>query len=328
MAAGITSSDSMMSVREMPWHGLGRVIDEYPGTIEEALKLSGLDWTVVQEPVSIPVRTEVAGQTLETFQRIPNTYANVRSDTNDVLGLVTARYKPIQNVESFDFLDNLIGNDAKFETAGSLYGGKRVWVLIQLPDYIEVGGDKVAQYIFISNSHDGKSTAVVAVTPVRIVCANTLSFALRSMNASRTMRIHHTGDIAEKIHEARKVMDLTINYYEKFKLVGDRLATERLSLKMFERKVVAPLFPIEDGMTDRIIGNRQAAREALMGLYEGKGYYGDTTGNAPGTKWCAANAVGEYADFYRRITTRGSQMANSFDGGTLKQQGLDLVMAA
>jgi len=157
VSAGIEANDTMFSVREMPWHGLGTVLDHYPGSIKEALELSGLDWNIVQKPVHQPMVTTVGGHELTTYQEVPNYFMNVREDTSDVMGVVTERYKPIQNHEAFSFMDNLIGSQMHYETAGSLYNGKKVWVLCKLPEHIQVAGDDVSQYVFISNAHDGKS---------------------------------------------------------------------------------------------------------------------------------------------------------------------------
>jgi phage/plasmid-like protein (TIGR03299 family) len=143
MPAGITSTDSMFSVRQTPWHGLGAVLDQPPTTIADAIERSGLGWRVEREPIAID-RGDVA--TVDDWwvprcEEIPGWWANVRQDTRQVLGIVGERYRIVQNIEAFQFVDQLIGSPMHFETAGSVHGGRRVWVLAQLPDQIEVGGD-------------------------------------------------------------------------------------------------------------------------------------------------------------------------------------------
>jgi phage/plasmid-like protein (TIGR03299 family) len=328
MAHGITNKDTMFSVREMPWHGLGTVLDEYPGSIKEALELSGLDWNIVQRPVHYPVITDVGGQEITTYPQANNFWLNVREDTNDVLGVVTERYKTIQNNEAFEFMDNLIGTQMMYETAGSLYGGKKVWVLCKLPDYIQVAGDDVSQYVFISNAHDGKSSCLVSVSPIRIVCANTLGWAInKAKQGQRTYTVRHTGNISAKLHEARNVMGITIDYYKQFKELGDQMALTQFSERSLA-DVLDALYPVEGSMGDRAITNREVAKGTIMSIFRGEGVRGDTTGNAPGTKWCAANAIAEYADYGRKMTKRGNQVARSFDDNAIKQRGFDLVLAA
>ena len=136
MAANV---ETMFSVREKPWHGLGVVVEEAPSS-EEALRLAGLDWRVVQK-------------SLYTNSRLVDGYkANVRESDNTVLGVVTDRYKVVQNTEAFAFTDNLLGEGVKYETAGSLQGGKKVWILARLPREYIMSGERITPYLVFSNS--------------------------------------------------------------------------------------------------------------------------------------------------------------------------------
>jgi phage/plasmid-like protein (TIGR03299 family) len=183
MPAGITSNDSMFSVRQTLWHGLGAVLDQPPTTIAEAIERSGLSWRVEREPIAID-RGDVATVDdwwLPRCEEISGWWANVRQDTREVLGIVGERYRIVQNVEAFQFVDQLIGSAMHFETAGSLNDGCRVWVLARLPEHIEVGGDPVRPFVLLMNSHDGSTAVVAASTPVRVVCMNTLNWRGRSL---------------------------------------------------------------------------------------------------------------------------------------------------
>src|SRR5205823_14499225 len=117
-------------------------------------------------------------------------------------GIVSDEYEVVENRDAFQFLDTLIGPELQFETAGSLWGGRRVWVLARLPQYVEFGGDPSATYIYVANSHDGSMAVTAAITPIRIVCANTLGAALRESQhgvaAQRTFRFRHMGDLQAK----------------------------------------------------------------------------------------------------------------------------------
>lgn len=343
MAHGITQTDSMFSVREVPWHGLGVVLPEAPKSIDEALVAAGLDWHVTSGDLMVvkrPAWTDDFGNTHEA-ELIPavcedgTVYkANLREDTGALLGVVTDEYKVVQQRDAFKFMDALIGSDLHFETAGSLWGGKRVWVLARMPEWIEVGGDETATYIYVANAHDGSMSVTSAVTPIRIVCNNTLGWALRKSEASeyaaqRTYKFRHTGNLSAKFDEARKVMGLTINYATQFKALGDMLAREQMPVDKLVTKVLEPLFPIDtDTMGVRAQNNRKASRDKIVDIFRGAGDDGDTSGNSPGTKWCAVNAIGEYADWQRRYTKKTNQVARSFEDTDLKQRGLDLVLSA
>lgn len=336
MAHMLMTKDTMMSVRETPWHGLGAVLDEYPESIDDAIVKSGLGWKVRQGDVLVverPEWTDDFGVVVPPVTKLAEGFrANMREDDGAVLGIVSDDYKVVQNEEAFKFLDSLIGSELYFETAGSLMNGKRVWVLVRLPEWVEVGGDDTAMFVYVANGHDGSMAVTSSATNVRIVCNNTLTWALRKSElgdaAARTYKFRHTGDLAVKFDEARNVMGLTLNYTKQFKILGDKLALEPFTVPQFEA-VTSKLFPIDrDEMGKRAITNREKAQGTLLDIFRGKGPDGDTTGNSPRTKWCAVNSFAEYADWSRRYTKRTDQMQRSFEDGDLKQQALELVVAA
>jgi len=336
MSHGLTNHDSMFSVREMPWHGLGVVLDQYPRSIDEALEKAGLGWKVTHGDVlvvSSPEWTDDFG-TKHLAELIParRFKANLREDTGAVLGIVSDEYEVVDNRDAFRFLDALIGSELHFDTAGSLWGGRRVWCLARLPEYIELGGDLSATFIYVANSHDGSMAVTAAVTPIRIVCANTLGAALRQaehgVNAQRTFRFRHTGNLETKFAEARQVLGMTINYETRFKALADRLALEPIGAPALEHRVLRHLWVIDDNTGPRARANRERAIEHVLAIFRGRGPAGDTTGNSPGSKWVAFNAISEHLDYGRRYTTRTNQVQRSFEDTSLKQRALELVSAA
>ena len=330
MSSGITEADTMFSVRKMPWHGLGAVLDEHPESVDDALVKSGLDWKVEQQPIFIAAQGDLImdGEDWNTkYVQVPERYANVRADTQTVLGVVGENYEVVQNSTAFEFLDAVLGTDLMFETAGSLNGGKRVWVLARRPDFVEVAGDDTATYVFIASSHDGTMSVTSAVTPIRIVCANTLGVALRGMDTARTFKMRHTAGIDQKWDEARRVMQLTVNYEERFRELGDRMGQESISVDRFAT-VLGKLFPEHDDMGDRAKQNRSDATEQILSIFKGNGADGDTTGNAPDSKWAAWNAVGEWSDWYRRRQINTDQIHRSFEDNRVKQAAFEVLTAA
>ena len=189
--------ETMFSVRETPWHGLGRIIMDAPAS-REALELAGLDWQVES-------RNIYSG----TGSMIPGYRANVRSTDDAVLGVVSDRYRIVQNEEAFQFTDDLLGEGVTYETAGSLQGGKKVWMLARLPRKYLIAGDQVEPYLVIFNSHDGSSGVKVAMTPIRVVCQNTLNLALNTAKRSWTAR--HTENVLLRVQDARETLQLDSN---------------------------------------------------------------------------------------------------------------------
>jgi phage/plasmid-like protein (TIGR03299 family) len=240
-----------------------------------------------------------------------------------VLGIVGERYRIVQNIEAFQFIDQLIGSAMHFETAGSLNGGRRVWVLARLPEHIEVGGDPVRQYVLLMNSHDGSTAVLAASTPIRVVCQNTLNWALE--RARQKYSIRHTEKIREHVHQGRRVLDLSIDYYRQFKRTGDALASEQFTETQL-RRVLDELYPsgIEDAATDRTRRSREQTKQRITELFA----HGDTQGNAPGTKWAGVNAIIEHADWIRPVNAGSQRFARVVDDGARKTRALELVASA
>ena len=206
--------ETMMYVGETPWHGLGRRVIECP-TSEEAIKVAGLDWDVIPKPI------------YDEFGReIPGFKVNQRSSDQKNLGIVTDRYKIVQNREAFAFTDALLGEGVRYETAGSLASGKRVWMLARLEN-TTIAEENIDPYLVFTNSHDGTGAVRVAITPVRVVCQNTLNLALQ--NASRHWSCAHKGDIQGKLEEARYTLESADRYMKALEEEFGELKMKKLS---------------------------------------------------------------------------------------------------
>lgn len=197
MAANV---ETMFYVRKTPWHGLGTRVMEAPDS-KEALALAGLDWEVIQEPIYT-----------EKNEAIEGYKANVRDSDRKVLGVVSERYKIVQNQEAFAFTDGLLGEGVRYETAGSLQNGKRVWILARLPQEYIISGERITPYLVFFNSHDGTGAIKVALTPIRVVCQNTLNLALTT--AKRSWSMIHTGNIQDKMQEAKDTLFMAEKYMD------------------------------------------------------------------------------------------------------------------
>lgn len=317
----ITEKDTMMAVRKPPWHGLGTVLPEAPATVEEALTLSGLAWTVEQRKLFWQPEGSWRDPIHHTVP-IEGHVANVRMDRQEVLGIVSDSYKVVQNEDAFRWLDALLGHEVEFETAGSMKGGRIVWVLARIDtDRVEIGGDKAIPYMFCANSHDGSMSVITAASRVRVVCWNTLSAALNM--AERVYRFRHTGDLTTKFDEAREALDLALRWDEQFAALADHLATEPVSTKRMEKLCVDLFRPDEDGITDRARKGRERRIETVRDLFSPNAA---TSGNSPGTAWHAYNAFAEFADWGRSKAT--DQMQRSFTGGAFKQEALARTIEA
>ena len=207
------------------------MVAEAPNS-KDALRLAGLNWKVLQEPVYT-----------ENEELIQGYKANVRDTDRKVLGVVTDRYKVIQNEEAFAFTDTLLGEGVRYETAGSMQEGRRVWMLARLPREFIICGERISPYMVFSNTHDGSGAVKTALTPIRVVCNNTLNLALRT--AKRSWSMIHTGDISGKIEEAKNTLFLADEYMT---ALGQEFENLR-KIKLSEKQVldyIRILLPMEE----------------------------------------------------------------------------------
>lgn len=315
--------ETMFSVREKPWHfaetkEVTKLIQEAP-TSADALRLAGLDWKV--EPK--PIYTEVNGIFGSTMTPIPGFVANTRDSDGVVLGVVSDAYKIVQNTDAFAFTDNLIGGEVRYETAGSLAGGRRVWLLARLPE-TEIVGDKIEQYLVFTNTFDGSGSVRVSCTPVRVVCQNTLNLAL--ITAKRSWSMRHTANIEGRLKEAHDTLQLAGNYIFALSNKANRMATQHLSETKID-ELVKQLFPIADDATPLVSRRNAERRELFRTALEA-----DDLQNFRGTKWQFVNAAADMAGHAQPIrmtaTSRENRLKDIINGHPLLDKAYELVLAA
>ena len=305
--------ETMYSTREKPWHGLGTVVREAP-TSENALRLAGLDWNVVQEAIYTPCREKIEG-----FK------ANVRDTDRKVLGVVSDRYKVVQNVEAFSFTDELLGHGVRYETAGSLSGGRRVWLLARLPREYIIAGERISPYLVFSNTHDGSGSVKVAVTPVRVVCNNTLNLALET--AQRSFSMVHTGNISDKITEARDTLFKAESYMDRLGAEFEQLHQQKVTDAEVQ-KYIELLIPMESNATRTREKNVNRLREDLAMRY----YDAPDLQKVGKNAYRFINAVSDFATHAEPLRRTANYSENLFsrtvDGNPLIDRAYQLVKSA
>lgn len=310
MAANV---ETMFYTREKPWHGLGTRVSEAPES-KEALHLAGLDWNVLQEPVYTGNKELIQGYK-----------ANVRDKDRKVLGVVTDRYKVVQNTEAFAFTDALLGEGVRYETAGSLQEGRRVWLLARLPREYIIAGDRISPYMVFSNTHDGSGAVKTALTPIRVVCNNTLNLALRT--AKRSWSMIHTGDIRGKIEEAENTLLLADEYMTALGKEFEKLRGIKLSDKQI-LDYMEILLPMEEHYTPQQRRGIEKLREDMRKRYFDAPDLKGTGNNG----YRFVNAVSDFSTHAvpRRKTVNYKEniFARTADGNPMIDKAYQMVLAA
>lgn len=310
MAANV---ETMFYTREKPWHGLGTKVEEAP-TSADALRLAGLDWQVIQEPIYT-----------DTGEKISGYKANVRDNDRKVLGVVTDRYKIIQNQEAFAFTDSLLGEGVRYETAGALQEGKKVWLLARLPREYIISGERISPYLVFSNTHDGSGAVKVALTPIRVVCNNTLNLALNT--ASRSWSMIHTGNIKNKVWEAKNTLFMAEEYMEKLGKEFENLRKRKLSDQQV-KEYIELLLPMEKNATAMQSKNIMKLRNDMRSRYYDAPDLKDVGNNA----YRFINAVSDFATHSQPLRRTANYNENLFmrtmDGNPMIDKAYQLVSAA
>lgn len=290
------------------WHRLGTVLDHVPNGREMRIA-AGLEFHVSMRALQTAPPYEASD--------IPGYMATYRDDTNQFLGMVSERYKVVQNEEAFEFLDGLITEgEMKYESAGALRGGARIWALARMPSYDEIAeGDVSKRYVLFSTSHDGGSALYAMPTSVRVVCANTLRIA-----TAGSIGIRHTGDMKGKLDQAKKIIS---QYDAKFDLFRDQarvLATRQMSDAQ-AKEYVATLFPEPNkSESPRAHSNWQAEVDRVRAAYRSPR---QQLRSIRGTWWAMLNAVTETVDHARDDDTAKLKIRESRFLSRLEGEGAD-----
>ena len=308
---------SFASFREPAWHNLGTVFDTEKNTSEmlSAANLNG--WNVRLEDLEIP-STLISDK---QYQYVVRTNPTNKSQT-DVLGIVGERYVPLQNEDLFSFGDNILDGGGRWETAGSIRGGRVVFgsLALERETVLDPNGvaDVVKTYLLINTSHDGSIAIQASITPVRVVCANTLNVALnrtrKKDGVKQSFKIRHTQTANGKVAVARQALGMANSYMDEFDKMAHAMIQKEISAKDFNDIILAA-YPKPELDTKGAIKKWENKVDMINDIYTGE-FNGMIAGNA----WGAFNALTERLDWYRTSrSANGESMfaaASGFDPAT------------
>ncbi|MGQ0846514.1 MAG: DUF932 domain-containing protein [Sporichthyaceae bacterium] len=291
--------------RKDAWHKLGTTLTDV-FTAEEAMRVGHLGgWNVRKTPLHTSEITETGVSVLE----VPGHFATVRTNpftgATEPLGVVGESYRPIQNEEHCEVLNRLVDDSgAIFDTAGSLRGGRQVFVSLRLPETMRIAGsDEIDFNIVALNSHDGTSAFRLLVTPIRVVCANTQAAALANHSAS--IAIRHTASATARVAAARDALGLTFRYVQAFQAEAEQMMQQAMTDAQFHA-LTAQLFGIPARDAGPRTRNAHREREnTLTALWADA----PTQAGIRGTAWAGYQAVAEYVDHYAPVRARGDKAA-------------------
>ena len=293
----VNGETAFASFREPAWHGLGEVFTEEVSTAEMLKKAKLDNWDVRLEDVEIPAEFDSDKNYSFVVRDNPFTKGN-----KDILGVVGQRYVPLQNEDLFDFADNLLDNGGRWETAGSIKGGRVVFgaLALERETVLDPNGvsDKINTYLLVNTSHDGSIAIQASITPVRVVCANTLNLALgnrgRGGSVKQSFKIRHTQTAQGKVAVAREALGLANQYMDEFDKMASAMIETEITKAQFD-KIVELAYPMPKDDAKKVSLTKHANKIDLINDI----YVGDFNNTITGTAWGVANALTERLDWYR-----------------------------
>lgn len=315
---------SFFTVKQKAWHGLGRLLDHFP-TSEEALRYAHLDYKVEKRKLfTYDNQSQYANPDSEIIIpeiEVNNFYATVRTDSEQVLGVVGKDYSVIQNTDAFAFFDGIVGGDGiQYETAGALGKGERIFITAKLPNYIKVGNDDlIEQYLFLTTSHDGYGSIMAAFTPVRIVCNNTLNAALRKH--SNCIKIRHTINAKERLEQAHKVMGISNQLSHQLEEIFNHWTKVKVSDPELKKLIQLAMVPNKEVLKDLNEGKEDELSTCYKNMIETVYEYAQTSSTQQmdttrGTLFGAYNSVTGYFQNVRKYKNEEAKVKSLLYGGT------------
>lgn len=307
---------------EPAWHGLGTVFDQNADIhTADMLRLAHLaDWGVAVEPVLVP----------EGYRVVSENYMVTRTNPfdagKDVLAFVGKKYRPFQNEALFEFADNILDGGASWESAGSIKDGRVVFGSMVIPrEFIldpQGANDKTVTYLLVHTAHDGSSSVQANITPVRVVCQNTLNMALNG--SKQSFKIRHTSGTQSRVDEARRVLGLTFGHMDNFEVIARQLFEVEIDNKRFH-DIISAVYPMPDSSAGKASLTKWESKvDLITDIY----HQSPTMTNIKGTAWGALNAMTERIDYFRSARTNdGSALigaASGFDPSTNAEKALIL----
>jgi len=289
---------SFASFREPAWHGLGTVFTEEKNTAEMLAAANLNNWNVRLEDVNIP--THLSSD--KNYQYVVRTNPTDNTQT-DILGVVGERYHVLQNEDLFSFGDNILDGGGRWETAGAIRGGRVVFgsLALERETVLDPNGvaDKVKTYLLINTSHDGSIAIQASITPVRVVCANTLNLALggvgrkRNKGIKQSFKIRHTQTAQGKVAIAREALGLANTYMDEFDKMAHAMIQKEITAVDFN-KIILAAYPKPEKDTKGAIKKWENKVDTINDIYTG-----EFNGMIANTAWGAFNALTERLDWYR-----------------------------
>lgn len=306
----------MAFVGATPWHGLGQALDQN-ATIEQWRVAAGMDWSIK----SAPVRYEPESEYGDTY-RFPKQNVLYRSDNNEPLSIVSDRYQVVQPDQVLEFFRDLVEQSGfRLHTAGTLFGGKRLWALAETGRFGEVTKDDgIGGFLLLSTSADKSLATTARFTSVRVVCNNTLSLSLE--NSAHSVSFTHARKFDHELMKSK--LGVAVASFDGFMEMAKHLERQRLTAEQADNFVKRILFTHDQLENQKSLVEKSRPYNKIMALFNGEAKGSELVGDS---KWALLNSVTEYFDHHHPSRTNDARLNNTWfgNGDTIKNRAVAVL---
>ena len=302
---------------DTPWHKLGQQM-QAGQTIEQWQTAAGMDFQIDEVPALYRTKAD------SNIYRVSGKKVLVRSDSGDSLAIVSNGYKVVQPKEVLEFYRDLTAKAGfELETAGVLRGGRKYWALASMGKEAKIMDDTIKGYLLLGTACDGSMATTAMFTSVRVVCNNTLGFAMQeaeSGKAKNVVKVYHRSEFVMDKVKAQLGLAATSwsSFISRVEHWSEMQVTPDQAKAYFDTMAS---YNTTDG--DTVISKKVS--EKLMSLYSGAGM-GSELKSAKNTVWGLINSVTEYVDHHRGRTNEVRLDRAWFgDGVNTKEKAIELA---
>lgn len=301
--------------KRMAWHNLGQCVREAQ-TSEGAMQLAHLDWEVQRKEL------------FHDFDKpaLKEHFGNVRSTDGKVLGVVGSRYHIVQNKQAFDFMDGIIQDGvARYETAGSLLGGSKVFALLQVKGHAKIADSMQVPYLLLTNTHDGTEAVKVTPTSVRVVCANTVRMAQAS---GKNVNFRHNSSVHERMKIASAMLDSFGGKWNEWVSKARQMANTKFDEASLDNLLDALYPEPKDDATELGKSRHSEKLLAIKRIYRTH----PTQANIVGSNWGVYNAITYFENhgdhILKGVRNESSALRTTFgEGDKIMSKAFELLAA-
>lgn len=306
----------MAFVGATPWHGLGQTLDPN-ATIEQWRVAAGMDWSIEKMPVCY-MPHGFYGDIVE----FPKQNVLYRSDNSEPLSVVSDRYQVVQPADVLEFFRDLVEQSGfRLHTAGTLFGGKRLWALAETGKFGEVTeGDGIGGFLLLSTSADKSLATTARFTSVRVVCNNTLSMSLQ--NSAYSVSFTHARKFDPELMKFK--LGVAVASFDSFMQMAKHLERQRITAEQADNFIKRILFTADQIANTDLNLEKNRPYNKILDLFKGEAKGAELVGD---TKWALLNSVTEYFDHHHPSRTNDARLNNAWfgNGDTIKNRAIAVL---